>query len=363
MKEKVSILIIGPFPDPISGVSIANKVVRDVLKSEPNFSVSSIDTSYPVFDEEVGGFSIKKMFFYLRINTSLIKIFKNKIIYITPGQTFFGVLKYSSFILISSLFNKELIIHVHGNYLMEEYKSLKGMKKYIFKFLISKFTKGIVLSVSLKKNLTPFIPDNRIFCLPNFAEDYLIKENSELEKSEIRIFYLSNLMKEKGIICLLKALKKLEKNKIKYHARIAGNIAIKNSVEILELVNELDNTEYIGVVSGKNKKNLLDWGNIFVLPTFYKMEGQPISILEAMATKNVIVTTDHAGISDIFKDTINGFFVEKNNVDSIYNILSYIGLNRIEIEKIGMYNQKYFLNNFTLNNFKINLLEIFNVDK
>ena len=58
----------------------------------------------------------------------------------------------------------------------------------------------------------------------------------------------------------------------------------------------LEHTDYIGIVNGKAKKNLLEWGNVFVLPTFYKMEGQPISILEAMATKNLVVTTNHAGI-------------------------------------------------------------------
>ena len=103
----------------------------------------------------------------------------------------------------------------------------------------------------------------------------------------LRIFYLSNLMKEKGIFCLLNALKNLEKNNIIYKAKIAGNIDQKYSKEILNLFTELKNAEYIGVVNGDDKKNLLKWGNVFVLPTFYKMEGQPISILEAMATGNV----------------------------------------------------------------------------
>lgn len=352
------VLIIGPFPNPISGVSIANKVVEEILNADLNFTVEKINTSYPIFDEQIGEFSIQKFFFYLRINSSFFKVLKNNIIYITPGQTFFGVLKYALFIVAASALRKELIIHVHGNYLGKEYQSLKGFKRVLFYFLVSRFTKGIVLSNSLKHNLTPFLEDKNIFSLPNFAQDYLYKEDKKFVKDELRIFYLSNLMKEKGIFCLLNALKNLEKNNIIYKAKIAGNIDQKYSKEILNLFTELKNTEYIGIVNGDDKKNLLEWGNVFVLPTFYKMEGQPISVLEAMATTNLVVTTNHAGISDVFQDKINGYFVEKNNKNSIEKILSYLAANKSELKKIAEYNKTFFLNNFTVDIFKKNLLEI-----
>ena len=352
------VLIIGPFPNPISGVSIANKVVEEILNADLNFIVEKIDTSYPIFDEQIGEFSIQKFLFYLRINSSFFKVLKNNIIYITPGQTFFGVLKYAFFIVAASALKKELIIHVHGNYLGKEYQSLKGIKRVLFYFLVSRFTKGIVLSNSLKQNLTPFLKDKNIFSLPNFAQDYLYTKDKKFVKDELRIFYLSNLMKEKGIFCLLNALKILEKNNIIYKAKIAGNIDQNYSKEILKLFTELKNAEYIGIVNGDDKKSLLEWGNIFVLPTFYKMEGQPISILEAMATTNLVVTTNHAGISDVFQDKINGYFVEKNNENSIEKILSYLAANKSELKKIAEYNKRFFLNNFTVDIFKKNLLEI-----
>ena len=358
MNNKISILLIGPFPEPLSGVSIANQVVNEVLSEDSQFEVDLINTSYSIFDEEIGKFSFKKAFFYLTLNLNIFKIFKHKIIYITPGQTFYGILKYGFFIILGSVFRKELIIHVHGNYLGKEYQSLKGFKRVLFYFLVSRFTKGIVLSNSLKHNLTPFLEDKNIFSLPNFAQDYLYAEDKKLVNDELRIFYLSNLMKEKGIFCLLNALKNLEKNNIIYKAKIAGNIDQKYSKEILNLFTELKNAEYIGVVNGDDKKNLLKWGNVFVLPTFYKMEGQPISILEAMATKNLVVTTNHAGIPDIFKDKVNGYLVKKNSIKSIQDILTYIASNKSEIEKIATYNKEYFLDNFTVNSFKKNLIKI-----
>ena len=103
-------LIIGPFPKPISGVSLANKVVKEILDQSDDFKTDFINTSYPIFEDSVGSFSLKKLFFFLMLNLKALKMFKNDIIYLTPGQTFFGITKYAIFILLASVLNKELII-------------------------------------------------------------------------------------------------------------------------------------------------------------------------------------------------------------------------------------------------------------
>lgn len=358
--EHQKILLIGPFPKPISGVSLANKVVKEILDKQPKFKVNIINTSLPFFNEKVGSFSLRKLMFFLKINISVLKVFSNNVIYMTPGQTFFGITKYTLFILLSSILNKETIIHVHGNHLGKEYDSLKGVKKKFFYYLISKFNKGIVLSASLQKNLTPFLNEKKIFELPNFAENYLYENLRKKDFSNLKIIFLSNLMKEKGIIVLLEALKQLEKENIYYEAKIAGNIDEETKEEVTKLLNQLKNTTYLGVVRGKEKRKLLHWSTVFVLPTFYKMEGQPISILEAMATKNVIVTTKHAGILDVVEDNKNGFFVQKNDIESLVKKLIYISKNKRELQNIGEYNSLYFQKSFTLKKFERKLVTILN---
>jgi len=356
------ILIIGPFPNPISGVSLANQTVKQVLNSTNDFKTSVINTSYPYFEDSVGSFSLKKVVFFLKLNIQAFKILNNDIIYFTPGQTFFGILKYALFILLSSIFNKELVIHIHGNFLGTQYKLLKSIKKKIFYFLVKRSDKGIVLSSSLMNNLTPFIPKKNIYILHNFAENYLF-EDREVLKAEnnatLKISYLSNLMEEKGIFYLLDSLKELERLHINYEAKIAGNIDSKLKETIFEKISLLKNTSYQGVVYGYEKKKLLDWSTIFVLPTFYKMEGQPISILEAMATKNVIITTKHAGIADIVKDKVNGFLIDKQNVVSITKALLYLNENKSEIVKITKNNKVYASENFTVEKFKKEIINIF----
>jgi glycosyltransferase involved in cell wall biosynthesis len=352
------VLIIGPFPKPISGVSLANQVVKEVLENSNDFSSDSINTSYNVFEDAIGVFSLKKFLFFLKINLSVFKIFRTDIVYITPGQTFFGISKYTLFILLASILKKELIIHVHGNFLGTQYQLLTGVKKKFFYFLISKFTKGIVLSASLKQNLSPFLKEQNIYILNNFAQNYLIDDEIKVDNSILKISYLSNLMEEKGIFQLLDSLKELENKKINYEAKIAGNIDANLRDEIFVKISNLKSTSYIGVVYNEHKKELLNWSNIFVLPTFYKMEGQPISILEALATNNVIISTKHAGIIDIIKDNKNGFLVDKQNSESITKKFIILNENKSKILEISNYNKMYFAENFTIDIFSKEFIKI-----
>lgn len=357
--EHKRVLMIGPFPKPTTGVSLANAVVRNIFMESKDFKVDSINTSLDHFDEQVGSFSFHKLFYNLKFNFAATKVLSNDIVYLTPGQTFFGLAKYTVFIVLATLFRKEIIIHVHGNHLGTEYKNLNGWKRTYFRWLLSKTTKGIVLSKSLRPNLTPFIPDSAIYELHNFAEDYLFEDIQPQKVEKLRLIYLSNLMEEKGILVLLEALARLETNGIPYEAKIAGNIDHTNQELIKDTLAQLEHTTYVGVVNGADKKDFLEWGNIFVLPTFYTMEGQPISILEAMATQNVIVTTAHAGIPDVIQDTVHGFFVEKKNAQSIYDCFVFLHKNLDMVQTIAIANQEYFLENFTRKQFESNLIAIF----
>lgn len=357
-KKRKSILIIGPFPKPTTGVSLANLVVKGILEESEHFTPDILNTAYNKFDENIGSFSLHKLFFYLSFNFKIYKVVTNNSIYFTPGQTFFGVAKYTAFIIFAWLLGKELIIHVHGNHLGTEYASLTGWKKKLFYFLISKMTKGIVLSESLRPNLKPFIAEKNIHVLYNFAEDYLSNANTPMSTDGVRIIYLSNLMKEKGILVLLESLRMLEENGVSYEAKIAGNIDANHEEEIKSQLASLKNTSYVGVVNGEEKKAFLDWGNTFVLPTFYQMEGQPISLIEAMATGNVLVTTRHAGIPDIVNEGKNGYFVEKKNAQDLYNRLEFLKNNSKKIAEIAAYNKIQFEKNYTRKQFKESLLHI-----
>ena len=335
------ILIIGSFPPPISGVSLANKVISEGLKKSQMWNVDIINSEYSSKITAVhGNISIQK-FYFLKTYLYLYKVFFSKIIYITIGQSFFGVVKYAPFIILSKISRKKIVFHLHGGHLLNEYNLLRGLKRKVFYFFVSKMDYGIVLSKSLRVNFSEFINPSKIFELPNFYEsDFKMTEQEILNSkdySEIRIIFLSNLIEEKGINILLEAIKKLHEKGITIKIKVAGNIVSNND---LSYYFGKYGIEYVGVVNGKTKKDFLLWGNVFCLPTFYKMEGQPISIIEAMATGNLIVTTKHAGIQDICS-TKNAHFCNKNDLIDLISTIEYLSNNPIEIKTKGLFNYNY----------------------
>lgn len=335
------ILLIGPQPNPITGLSLANDIVLKYLPKYTDYQVDSIDTNYQSLKENIGTFSFKKSFHYIKQYKQLFKIRKSDKVYITIGQTFFGVLKYYPYFLLARLLKKEIIIHLHGNHLWKEYEDLVGIKKKIFYKILSMSNKGIVLSSSLQKNLTPFITNDKIYILENFVEDFLFEGLEKKSFDKLKIIYLSNLMKEKGILDLLDSLLLLQEKNIPFKAKIAGGIDDVMKDEINHKLNLLkNNVSYLGLVYKEEKKELLNWGNIFVFPTYYTMEGQPISIFEAMATGNIVLTTKHAGIPDVFQEPKNGFYIAKQSAKSISDKLTEMNQDLEKYKEIGIHNQK-----------------------
>ena len=97
------ILIVGPQPNPITGLSLANSIVLEYLPRYTNNSIDLINTKYSVLKEDLGKFDIKKVFHYIKQYKDLIKIKSVDKVYITIGQTFFGVLKYYPYFLFSKI--------------------------------------------------------------------------------------------------------------------------------------------------------------------------------------------------------------------------------------------------------------------
>src|SRR6185295_12579955 len=61
--------------------------------------------------------------------------------------------------------------------------------------------------------------------------------------------------------------------------------------------------------SGDAKRRALEEAHLFLLPTRYSNEGQPVSIIEAMAHGCVVVSTDYRAIPDLVDDGVTGVLV------------------------------------------------------
>ncbi|MCX6082317.1 MAG: glycosyltransferase family 4 protein [Chloroflexi bacterium] len=360
----MKILLIGPVPPPVTGVSVSNQIIIDNFSLYfPMSVIENINTNALNLNGKIGKFSWEKFIFYVEKYREVNKIFRYDKIYLTIGLTFLGVLKYAPFILLAKILKKEVIIHIHSDYLWQEYYLLNVYFRSIFKTILSLADKGIVLSPLLKRNIEPFLSDRDIFVVPNCVNDNLFQFNLaqkiENKFDKLRIVYLSNLLEEKGIFDLLEALRILKESNISFEANLAGSLESGLETRILDIIEMLaPETRYLGVVVGEEKKRLLVNSNVFVLPTYYSMEGQPISILEAMATGNLVLTTMHAGIPDIFQDGINGYYVEKRSPASIIEKLLNIQKSFEKQKGIALINYITAHNNYKIESFILGINQV-----
>lgn len=353
------ILLAGPLPEPVNGCSYANDVFRRHATSLGD-AFEFINTATPVISAQQGRFSWRKVYASLRCYFGLPKVFRCDVLYLTPGQTFFGLLKYAPYMELALIFRKPYVIHLHGNHLGRQFAELRGFRRKLFRRYVAGAGAGIVLSESLRRNFAELLPPVRVFVVENFAGNEIF-EVDLLNKSRdsLEILWLSNLMREKGIFELLEALSRLKAEGIEFKARIAGRMesgleeVLRRQLSVLAPA-----VEYLGPVAGRAKTELLMQSNVFVLPTYYTMEGQPIALLEAMASGNIIVTTCHAGIPDIV-DESNGYMLPVRDVSALADCLRHIARNLPEeVRRMSARNREKAKLRFTEQAFTMKILDV-----
>lgn len=332
MKKKIG--IIGQFPPPIHGLSKALDTLYNSYLNE-EFDFTKIDiTNNKKFVSNL-----------LRIMFSKLDLY-----YLTISQSRFGNIRDLIIIKLIQLKKKKIIIHLHGggfrNILDNEFSNYQ--KKLNYKIL-SKVDAGIVLGESLKYIFEGIISKDKIYVVKNCVDDEFVISNEEFNQKMLnlknqkifKILYLSNFIKEKGYkeVLQLANLAK-EKNDERFKFIFAGKFFNENDKK--QFFDYIDNNnlnsiiDYRGIVGGREKKELLKESDIFILLTRYKNEGQPISIIEAMANGMVIITTQHAGIPDIVENGVNGYVVK--NIDS-KNIYSWIINNKDDFKRMIINNR------------------------
>lgn len=121
----------------------------------------------------------------------------------------------------------------------------------------------------------------------------------------------------------------------------------------------IDSVIYKDSISGQDKINLLIANDFFILPTNYVHEGQPVSIIEALAYKNIVITTNYRSIPDLLKNYEEGIFVDYNSPHQIYSMIKLLTNDSNLSSKIQESSYKKFLNNFTLDIHINNFINLF----
>lgn len=325
------VLLVGPTQRRgATGVAAAFETLLEELKSR-KILYSLVDLGASGVSKEAGAFDASHAW----RTAGLVVSFWRKLpgaqsVYVTIGASRLGFLRDALMIIPSRLLARRVVLHLHGGGYYAFYSAQPSYIRAVIERTLAQADSIIVLDDSLKSEFG-FVRriETKIRVVGNVLPAGLAPDSIDakhlLEGEPIRILYLSNLIESKGYLDLLAACRILAHDlKIPIRCNFCGDF-VRTSVSessflpdeaktnFVDLLREWDLegvVRYRGLVCGKEKRALLQEAHVLVLPTYYPWEGQPISIIEALAFATPVVATAHRAIPGQVIDGFNGFIVK-----------------------------------------------------
>lgn len=148
------------------------------------------------------------------------------------------------------------------------------------------------------------------------APTYSFKEKYNIPKQAQIITFTGRLLKEKGVLTLVKAFNELKQENV--YLFIAGDGGEYNSIRSMNSKHVI----LLGRITSDEIVALLKETDIFCLPS--DSEGMPTSVLEAAACKCYIVTTKQGGAKELVLDEKHGIIMEDNSLPTVTKALQKV---------------------------------------
>jgi glycosyltransferase involved in cell wall biosynthesis len=326
-----TLILVGALPPPTTGQALAfEMLVKGINERKIPYKIVNISSKKKVLDQ-VASWGRMSEYIIILLEYMCKVLFRNNTVYIIIAQSRRGFFRDLFMIWIARMNRNKIICHLHGGNYDNFYRSQPKWLRWLIRKTLLQVNDIIVLGEKLRGNFNfePRLREN-IQVIPNgfpFKNPpvTLPKKLPKTGDEPIHILFLSNLIESKGYLEVLKSIKILVKeNGINVQSYFCGtfmaNPSDDDSVENEEHARQIfenyikkhelmNNVYYCGSVTADKKINMLTKAHFFVLPTNYNNEGQPLSIIEAMAYGNVVISTDYRAIPDMIVNNVTGFLL------------------------------------------------------
>ena len=222
-----------------------------------------------------------------------------------PIAGFFGAI-------VSKLTGKPMVFTPHG--LIVGWKiPLKTILKFFEHISLKSAKRVIFVSDIARKKLARKNPNNTLLTNAIDLDDYTFGRR---KWKEIRFIFLGRLERFKGIMNILEAFEMLIDRYPNTKLIICGDGSErKRVIEFIESKNIKKKTEFIGWTNEPEK--ILSRSDVFLLPS--SESGQPIALLEAMASGKIIITS-----LPYIQDGKTGLLVKPEDTKELYRKMLYV---------------------------------------
>lgn len=244
-----------------------------------------------------------------------------------------------------------IISVLHGDIFMTYYQNAMYSK------IISKF---VCVSQEIESSLIKCLSErkNDISSRTSPVELNNIKKVYSYEKEPIKIGFAGRLVKEqKRCDYLLKLIEKLELKKVNYEIHIAGVGPYYSIIsEFIIKQNLKHKVKLYGLIPHYKMNDF--WSKLDIYLNLSDYEGTSISMLEAMGNGVIPIVTNVSGVDLFVKNEINGFVINKRDIETAEKIISYVYGNKNLLHIYGAINKEIIRQQCSVNNYVKYLLEL-----
>jgi len=341
------VLLVSPFPLPFGGIASYSENLYNGLLAK-NISVEKYNTSR--FDQYRYHNPDKKrnyiriihpgniLFMFLIIIDFIIFLLtislrKNLIVHVHTSS-FFGWWRSTIYIILAKIMGKKTILHVHNAIDRFYFKESGIFAKFFIRISLRIPNHLISLSYGIK-NLLVKLTRKPVTPIYNGVD---VEQFQSVKKyiKPYKMLFAGFVGHQKGVPDLLRALKKSRISFDEIQLTIMGSGDIE---EMKKLTKELElhgQVTFTGRISEEEKTKLFNTHHIFTLPSHG--EGQPISILEGMASGMAILSTKVGSIPEVVNEE-NGILVNPGDIQELSDAIFQL-VNKVDVEKMGEVNRE-----------------------
>lgn len=204
---------------------------------------------------------------------------------------------------------------------------------------IRKSNKIIAVSSAVKESVLSetFVNDSKVEVIFNGVDESTFSKYKHQAPEKTSIIYVGRVIRSKGIFNLIDALKGTDFDDVLLNIVGTGEDLgeVKNLVYKYKLENRV---KFYGQLPPADVVPALFKNDIFVLPSL-RIEGFPMTLVEAMFAGLPIVASNIGGISDAVLQNETGYLVAPGDIEALAHNLQLLIKNKDLREKFG-YNAK-----------------------
>ena len=345
-RRKNDVLFVLKVPPPYGGGEIEHKLIYDFLKENYNILLFSRTTHNKA---KQGRVIISNVFYGLYMIFRLLKsclIRRPKVVFLWLPKDVPGFMRTVFLAAIMRLFRIKVIGDLHG--MGFSFLQRHTLRLY-YRLHINLFNTIRVLSPSIGERIRDSGFRNEIVSIDNavLAPDFPKTKRVKFQQP-IRLLYLGAISESKGFFRVLQLIKDMSRLNVRFSLNVVGEwVDGQFRNESFDYIEENRLSPYIqfhGVKLDKEKWRLL-W-NSHLLLHFSTWDGQPLTILEAMAAGVPTIATPVGAIPEMIEHNVDGFLIDR--VDQTIHIILELLANRLDYEAVSSTARRTFHRRFTV---------------